>query len=162
MKKSRKILYLAGILVLALGAVYFLQPFRFRMVWGDSMYPTLKSGSAVWVDTGFYRENPIRTGDVVLLRHDGETFVKRVVAVPGDELLLFRSKDASAVLIPLWRVVPALELSQNSAESRLERLIVEENQFYVVGDNRIASFDSRDFGAVPRAEIKGRVLLEEH
>lgn len=142
-------------------AVYFLQPFRFRFIWGDSMHPTIDNGTLVCVDTGFYRRHPVAAGDIVLLKHNGETYVKRVVAVPGDELLLIRTKDASAVLIPLWRVIPALELCRHNEETYLERLIVGEDQFYAVGDNRIASFDSRDFGSVSRSEIIGRVLLDE-
>ncbi len=160
-KKRHFIFWCAAAVVLLAAVVYSLQPYRFRMVWGDSMHPTLRSGTLIRVDTAYYRHNPIRAGDVVLLRHDRESLVKRVVAVPGDELLLIRAGDASAVLIPLWRVIPALELCRNSPETRLERLILEEGTYYVIGDNRLASFDSRDFGPTSRSNIIGKVKIPD-
>lgn len=144
--------------VLTLRGIYELQPYRLLWVSGDSMEPTIANGSLLWVDTRYPGQIPLRTGDVIEFRHGGDNYIKRVVAMPGDELLMIRTESASAILIPGWQVIPAIELCRNHADAKLERLIVEEGQLYVVGDNRVASFDSRDFGAINTATVIGKVL----
>lgn len=144
---------------LALRGIYELQPFRLLWVSGDSMEPTIANGSLLWVDTRYPGRIPLRTGDVIQFRHGGDNYIKRVVAMPGDELLMIRTESANAVLIPGWQVIPAIELCRNHVDARLERVIVEEGQLYVVGDNRVASFDSRDFGSIDTATVIGKVLL---
>ncbi len=144
---------------LALRGIYELQPFRLLWVSGDSMEPTIANGSLLWVDTRYPGRIPLRTGDVIQFRHGGDNYIKRVVAMPGDELLMIRTESANAVLIPGWQVIPAIELCRNHVDARLERVIVEESQLYVVGDNRVASFDSRDFGSIDTATVIGKVLL---
>ncbi len=159
MKLRRKILWVALVVVILTAIAYEFQPYRILAIRGDSMFPTLKNGDWMLVDTAAYRLAPVRNGDVVVLHHGDTTYVKRVVAVPGDEILMVRSPEASAVLIPLRMVIPAIELCRNHAETRLERLIIADNEFYAIGDNRTASFDSRDFGPIPCDEIIGRVVL---
>ena len=159
MKLRRKILWVVLVVIALTAVAYQFQPYRVFSVHGDSMFPTLKNGDWMLVDTAAYRFASVRNGDVVVLRHGDTIYVKRVVAVPGDEILMVRSPEASAVLIPLRMVIPAIELCRNHTETRLERLIIADDEFYATGDNRTASFDSRDFGPIPRNEIIGRVVM---
>ncbi len=163
LKISRTTKILAGLLLLALAArgAYELQPYRLIRVVGDSMEPTVANGALLWIDSRYPIRKVLHTGDVVYFSLDGEFFIKRVVAMPGDELLMIRTEDANAVLIPGWQVIPAIELCRNHPDARLERLIVEDGRLYVVGDNRVTSFDSRDFGAIPASSVIGKVRMAQ-
>src|SRR5687767_9661265 len=54
------------------------------VVMGDSMSPTLKSGRMIWVDRTHYRRHQPKAGEVVVFRHEGHTYVKRVYRGPGE------------------------------------------------------------------------------
>lgn len=128
---------------------------------------------------------PVRRGDIVVFHypvHPSEHFVKRVVGVPGDHLrLVNRQVEVNGVLIhepyaihrspihdlfrdefPRGGVAPQVEaqwwLQMNKLVEDGE-LIVPEKSYFVLGDNRDESLDSRYWGFVPQANIIGRPLL---
>jgi signal peptidase I len=133
-----------------LGAALLVVPFRAVRVVGSSMFPTLRDGQQVLVDRAYYRLTGLFRYDLVVLRHDGETWVKRLVGLPGDRLALVYGPEGSidGVLNLQSRLPPppgALILT------------VPPRHLYVLGDNMPVSKDSRSVGPIPLAELIGVV-----
>lgn len=93
---------------------------------GESMYPTFNSGDYVF-GTVMHDNAPIKHDDIIIFKYDGRYLIKRVVGVPGDTM-------------------PATE---DTSEITLS-----DTQYYVLGDNRQNSLDSRNFGPIERDVIK--------
>ena len=120
---------------------------------GNSMYPTLHNGDKVL----YLRINQeIQRGDVVSIEmEDGSIFVKRVVAVAGDNVNIQRGK----VYINGNEPEEETAYGETVADGSLEYpLVVEEGHYFVLGDNRELSEDSRAFGTVSKDQIQGRIL----
>ncbi|MEQ8821571.1 MAG: signal peptidase I [Sumerlaeia bacterium] len=129
---------------------------RAEEVLGPSMEPTLATGDRLIV-SDYMDESPGR-GDIVSLVSpgDGGGLVKRVVAVPGDFVIV------ADEYVFLNRIPSAKELQALGAwpaKYRLSRFDLEEGEFFVVGDNASNSYDSRFFGPVGEDKITGKVLL---
>ena len=119
---------------------------------GASMLPTYHNNQKAWL----YRLSQVKKGDVVIVLKDGETFIKRVVAGPGDELNILSD---GTVIVNGEKLEETYvdELSREPLSISLPYTIPEDC-YFVMGDNRIVSFDSRSFGAVPREDILGVVF----
>lgn len=144
---------LASAIVLALVGVFLIQPFR---VEGSSMEPLLVQGERILVDKLSYRLGEPERFDVVVLRSDeGRTLVKRILGLPGETLEII---DGTLHVDGRPVTEPYLEAAAGFAAPRAPiRLGVDE--YWVLGDNRPASIDSRRFGAVERRDIRGRAVF---
>ncbi|MBE5997592.1 MAG: signal peptidase I [Lachnospiraceae bacterium] len=138
-------------------AVFIL--FRFiigtSVVSGDSMLPSLQDGNLV-VYTRIVPE--YRPGDVISVRvPSGDYYVKRVIAVGGDEVDLVggRVYVNGEMLEEPWADGETLE----ETGSVIYPYTVREGNVFVLGDNRSVSMDSRAFGEVNRRQIKGKILI---
>lgn len=121
---------------------------------GDSMYPSLHDGDIV-----FYRRHnsEYRQGDVVaILRPNGEEYVKRVVALAGDTVNI--QNGEVYVNGQLVETKEALGKTNAMSEDVSYPLVVGDKEVFVLGDNREISKDSREFGPVKVADIKGKIL----
>ena len=110
-----------------------------------------------------YRE--VRRGDIIVFKFPGDPatdYVKRLVALPGDtvevrgDALFVNGLELPAHRAP-GRPAPAAETAGEKARVRPLRVLPEE--YFAMGDNRHESYDSRSWGPVPAANIKGRALL---
>jgi signal peptidase I len=155
---SRTILY-GGLLLT--GLVCLAQPLRLGVVRGESMAPTLRDGQPYLLNTRAYTKAAPQRGDVVVFRRDNVTYIKRVLAVGGDSLLLGRGRgDNDDALIDVRQVTRMKRLESNRRMPgyvHLHTLKVPADSVYVVGDARQLSQDSRSFGPVPISSILGRV-----
>ena len=120
-----------------------------------SMAPTLDAGDQIVV-TRYLRSEPER-GDVIVFRSPrggDELMVKRVVAVPGDlvDSRLGRVRIGGHTLPEPYVMRPA-------ATGAIESQIVPAERYFVLGDNRDDSIDSRSWGYVPREAIVGRARM---
>jgi signal peptidase I len=123
------------------------------VVKGNSMEPALHDGDRLVVDRVSYQLGSVQRGDVVVLRYPKNPavdFVKRIVAVPGDRIsmdggMLFVNGDVADD----YGCIPDHET--------LAEIVVPPEQFFVLGDNRPISCDSREFGLVAAEMLKGRV-----
>ena len=138
--------------LLAIGLAFF---FRVPQVTGPSMLPRVEPGELVVINTLAYRFGPIARGDVVALHHDqpdAQTFLKRIVGMPGERVRI----EAGALIVDGRRVNEPY-VSFRDARS-VPEVTVPANAFYVLGDNRAQSEDSREWGAINAADITGKAL----
>ena len=163
-------------LIFAFGLSLFLQIVLGNyIVDGDSMSPTLKDNQRVFVNKFIYFHLPYETqidnnlinkfklnptnGNIVVFDppfpydSTGKRFVKRVIGKPGDTL---ENKNGTILV----NSIPFANKFGSTAEiSEIEKMVIPEDYYYLLGDNRNKSNDSRSFGLVPRSSIKGRVWI---
>lgn len=127
----------------------------FSFVKGNSMEPTLHGGE-IAVYTRIYSE--YKKGDVVSVRiPSGEYYVKRVIAAEGDTIDIKNGRvyiDDEVINEPYT----AGETDKKDGNIKYPYTL-KEGQVFVMGDNREASMDSRSFGVVGKAQIKGKLLF---
>lgn len=125
---------------------------------GSSMEPTLHDQDRLVVNKLAYRLHKPQLGDIVMLRYPKDpelTFVKRVIGVPGDviEILdgrVYRNGDR----------IPDDYVSENMRSHEDEpSQIIREGHYFVMGDHRSNSLDSRVWGLLPEKYILGKVEL---
>ena len=156
--RPRHVLSALGSLVqfVGLGVVAYALLFHLSVVRGSSMTPGIRDGDRILVDHLSYLLGGVERGDVVVLRCPVDTeldYIKRVIALPGDTV---RIEDGSVFVN--GRRLDEPYLASVDRSTRLEER-VEPDQFFVLGDNREHSSDSREFGQVPRRFLRGRVDL---
>jgi signal peptidase I len=128
---------------------------RAPQVSGLSMAPDIASGEIVLINTVAFRLHPIERGDIVAFHHDGdapEVYLKRVIGLPGDRIRIARGAvylNGSRLLEPYVHYYD----SRSFAE-----VTVPPNTFYVLGDNRADSDDSRAWGFVRSSEVIGKAM----
>jgi len=146
----RDVVVAASVLVLV--GVFLVQPFR---VEGQSMEPLLEPGERILVSKLAYRTDDVARHDVVVLRApDGRTLVKRVVALPGE---LVEVVDGRLLVDGQPIDEPYIEDARRSHESMPAHRLADD-EFFVLGDHRVASLDSRAFGPVARGRIRGKAV----
>jgi signal peptidase I len=160
-------LFQVGILALVLFRVIHLavQPVR---VIGSSMYPTVSHQDYLIATTIDYRFHAPQRGDIVILRDPYDSsldFIKRVIALPGDHLLIRNAQiyiDGRLLNEPYLNNQEAWTVNTNwptSGAASPVGEVVPANDYFVMGDNRNHSSDSRGFGFVPRSSIEARGWL---
>ena len=149
-------LLIAAAILLVIYQILF-RPFEVK---GDSMYPNFHNNSCVLTNIIALRMESPKLGDVVVFKAPPDpekAFIKRVIGVPGDSILIENGKV----------LLNGKELNENAylkssiqtrggAKVREEETItVPDNSFFVMGDNREFSSDSREWGFVPKDQITG-------
>lgn len=136
----------------ALALAFFM---RTPQVSGLSMAPHIASGEIVLINTMAYKFHGPSRGDIIAFRHDApdpETFIKRVVGLPGDRIEIVRGRvvrNGNPLDEPYVRYPDARSFAA---------IVVPPDSLYVLGDNRAASDDSRFWGFVPENGVLGRAL----
>ena len=140
--------------------MFIAQPF---IVSGASMSPTFETGQYLIIDQLSYQfEKPAR-GDVVVFRFPEDTskfFIKRIIGLPG-ETVEIKGTDViikDPVTGNQFRLEEPYVKEANLREDFLT-VQLKQNEYFVLGDNRAASSDSRIWGPVPENMIVGRVLV---
>jgi signal peptidase I len=150
--------------LLALSALSFLfvSHFIFQsvQVQGPSMYPTLMNGDFYWLDRLAYEIRKPQPGDIVALKDpSGHGFdVKRIIAIPTDSVYIKSGKVYINGRLLREPYLPSKMRTFAYADRPDEMFCLAPDQFFVMGDNRGDSCDSRSFGAIPRDLILGKVL----
>lgn len=149
------------LLVAAVFLVIYVFLFRPFQVNGESMYPTFKNKEYILTSIIALRFGKPRLGDVIVFKAPKDTekdFIKRVIGVPGDTISLQdgsvylngRFLDESSYLPPSIKTLGGLFLKENHA------VAVPPQSYFVLGDNRPYSSDSREWGFVPENLIIGQ------
>jgi signal peptidase I len=147
---------LAVALGFALVIIIFLyQPVK---VEGTSMAPLLHDQERIFINKFIYRFEPIERGDVVVFWYPldrSKSFIKRVIGVPGDTIEI---RDGHLYLNGGEMAEPYVPASYLDASSYPARTLGPD-EFFVMGDHRDSSNDSRMFGPVPRQYIYGKAVF---
>ncbi len=143
---------LAKLLAAAVVTYSFL--FNFSVVRGNSMSPSIHDGDRILIDHVSYWFGDVERGDIVVLKYPLDPsvdYIKRVIGLPGDDVLL---EDGE-----VWVNGVRVEEPYVADVDRLVRqhVRVKPAHFFVLGDNRVRSSDSRDFGLVPKDYLRGKV-----
>lgn len=134
---------------------YLFQPYRVQM---GSMQPTLHNNDLIMVNKIVYRINPPKRGDIVVFNPPGNTsnihYIKRVIGLPGESIEVKNGK----VFINQTELIEPY-LSQIDTPGMVGPVVLGENEFFVLGDHRNNSMDSRDFGAITKDHIHGKTMF---
>jgi signal peptidase I len=134
---------------------FLYQPVR---VEGTSMQPELRDQDRLFINKFAYRFENISRGDVVVFhypRDPEKSYIKRVIALPGDSLRI----DDGRVYVNGKRVEePYVPWRYRDGRSMPE-IVIPQGDYFVMGDHRSISSDSRDFGPVDRQLIYGKAAF---
>ncbi len=146
----RDLLFAIAISFLIITFLY--QPVR---VEGTSMMPELQDQERLFINKFEYRFEPIHRGDVVVFHYPldpSKSYIKRVIAIPGDNLYI---DDGQVYVNGKALREPYVPKRFRDERSYLD-IVLKANQYFVMGDHRLISSDSRDFGPVSRRLIYGK------
>lgn len=158
--------FIKELLTFAIIAIVIVLPIRFFVakpfiVNGDSMYPTFETGNYLIVDQISYRFNQPKRGDVVVFKFPEDTskfFIKRIIGLPGEVVtiegtnvyILKKDSDKRELLDEDY-----ITLNRDTFVTKK----LSEDEYFVMGDNRLASLDSRAWGPLKENYIVGRAYI---
>ena len=119
---------------------------------GPSMEETFYNGDVLLVDVGVEK---IERYDVITLRNDERKLIKRVIGLPGETIRI-----AGGEIYINEEILPEQQgVYTEYAGVADEEYVIKEDEYFVMGDNRAESYDSRDFGGVNKEDIIGKVTV---
>jgi signal peptidase I len=155
-------LIIAILVIVKLIQGFVIQPF---LVDGGSMLPTLESGELLIIDKLSFDVDKLKTGDVIVFRHkkndeyDGEFFIKRLIGVPGDRIIvkngittIYNEED------PSGKILDEKFIKFKDFGKDLD-VVLREDEYIAFGDNRAESFDSRSWGVIYKKDIAGKAVF---
>jgi signal peptidase I len=135
--------------------IFLYQPVR---VEGTSMLPMLEDQDRLFVNKLAYHVGEIHRGDVVVFlypRDRQKSYIKRVIALPGDDLKI----DHGLVFVNGRQLAEKYVPPRFEDSRSLPEFVVPDHEYFVMGDHRSISSDSRDFGPVDRDLIYGKAAF---
>ena len=160
------------VVVVAISAAMLIRVFLFQQYYidGPSMQTTLMPEDRVLVNKMSYKLHDIHRGDVIVfdrvtneVQHDD--LIKRVLGLPGETLEI---RSCIVYINGVQVDEPYLNPEQTSqvepsarcgSHTDMAPIVVPEEMVFVMGDNRVQSFDSRDFGAIDTDKVRGRAFV---
>ncbi len=157
-----KVLVGAIVLVFFVIRPFFMEPF---VVSGQSMYPNFDNKDYLIIEKLSYRFGEPERGDVVVFKYPlnpDQYFIKRVIGLPGEQVSIrdgrvyvYNAERPEGVLLD-EQFLPQQGVTENRY---VETLQLGEKDYFVLGDNRAHSSDSRSWGPLPKADLVGKVWL---
>ena len=153
------VLYIAAVLLISFLIVRFVGQ-RTEVI-GSSMVPTLQDGNQLITDKISYRFGDPKRFDIIVFPHepDHEFYIKRIIGMPGETVEI--GEDGT-----IYINGEVLEENYGYGETQPqeiagEKIVLSEDEYFVMGDNREVSLDSRyaEVGNIPRSIIIGRAWL---
>lgn len=143
--------------VIAVMVILFLyQPVK---VEGTSMMPSLVDQERIFINKFFYRSlGSIERGDMVVFwypRDPSKSYIKRVIGIPGDRV----SIDRGTVFVNGVQLQEAYVPPEYHDQQSMAAMVVQPDEYFVLGDHRSSSNDSRVWGTVPRHYIYGKAVF---
>lgn len=155
-----KVVIISALIVVPI-RYFLIQPF---FVGGASMQPQFSNGEYLIIDEIGYRNNPPRRGDVIVFRYPkdpAQFYIKRIIGLPGEtirikdnKVLIFNEESPWGLQLEESFYLRQGEITRGDIDVKLG-----DSEYFVLGDNRQASSDSRVFGSVDKKFIIGRVWL---
>jgi len=159
---------LAKVVIISLAIVipvrhFLIQPFYVK---GASMEPNFHDNEYLVIDEISYRMREPKRGEVVVFRYPldpQEFFIKRVIGLPGEKIefkngqvVIYNESDPDGMFLDEEYLPEDLRTYSFTDEKPVE---IGTNEYFLMGDNRSSSKDSRSFGPVGKSFIVGRVIL---
>jgi signal peptidase I len=135
--------------------VFLYQPVK---VEGTSMMPSLDDQERIFVNKFVYRWEPIERGDIVVFRYPrdpSKSYIKRVVGVPGDHIRI----DSGQLYVNGDPIEEDYVPPAYADERSYPEIVVPARSYYMLGDHRSMSNDSREFGPVKEGYIFGKAVF---
>lgn len=152
--------------IVIFGAIFasiYLFVAQFHKVSGNSMVPTFHTGDYLITEKVSYRFRDPKRGEIIVLKNpkdESQDFIKRIIAIPGDTIQIVNNtvylngQVLSENYLPKGILInPGVFITEGAV------IKVVSNQYFVFGDNREHSSDSREWGPVTKEEIVGRALF---
>lgn len=155
--ETAKIIIIALLIVVPIRTFLF-QPF---FVKGQSMDPTFENGDYLIVDELSYRFRDPERGEVVVFKYPNDPsqrYIKRVIGLPG-ETVEIKGGKITIINEKGKELLDEKYLPSNILTLGDANIALSQEEYFVLGDNRMASSDSRRWGALPEKNIIGRVFL---
>ena len=150
------------LVALVLAIVLYLFIMTPHEVVGNSMHPTYKNGEMLMANKITYRVSEPKRGDVIIFKFsDTQDFIKRIVGVPGDEVMIKDGKIyINNELLDESKYLQSSVITNGSSYLHEgQSITIQENEYFVCGDNRTNSSDSREFGPITQDKIKGKAWI---
>ena len=159
-KREAKVLLEGGILIVALvfGLILRLYAYEGALITSRSMAPTLSRGDYLLIDHRAALRGTWKRGEIVFFNApaswglEKQTLVKRIIALPGETVAVF-----NGVVLVNGQPLKEPYLKPHDADDFFP-IRLGQNEYFVMGDNRDFSEDSRDFGPISEKEIRGRIV----
>jgi signal peptidase I len=135
--------------------IFLYQPVK---VEGTSMMPSLEDQERIFVNKFVYRLEPIERGDIVVFRYPrdpSKSYIKRVIGMAGDHIRI----DAGQVYVNNKALDEPYVPAEYADTRSYPETIVPPDSYFVLGDHRSMSNDSRDFGSVNQSYIYGKAVF---
>lgn len=158
--EQKKNLFIDILQTLALAFAVFMTVYLFlvqpHQVDGDSMYPTFHNGEYLLTEkVSYYLHKPER-GDIIVFEappNPDKDFIKRIIGLPGETVLI---KDGQVFINGKKLSEPYLPAYTYTTEGTFQEITLKPEEYFVMGDNRPSSSDSRSWGPVKRDKIVGK------
>ena len=150
------------VVALVLAVVLYLFIMTPHEVVGNSMHPSYKNGEYLMANKITYKFALPQRGDVVIFKYsETQDFIKRVIGIPGDEVMI---KDGDYYingekLDETEYLDVSVITNGGSYIHEGQTITVSSDQYFVSGDNRPNSSDSREFGPISKDRIKGKAWI---
>ena len=152
-------LWLRDLLISAIASVliitFLYQPVR---VEGTSMLPRLEDRDRLFINKFVYHFSAVERGDVVVFRYPKNpqiSYIKRIIALPGDRVEIERGQ----VMVNGQPIKEPYVPEEFRDTRSFDAMAVPEGEYFVLGDHRVSSNDSRSWGFVPRSYIYGKAVF---
>lgn len=162
LKSVLEVVVIAGVAVLAVFVTrqYIFNPY---VISGASMTPSFYDGDYVFVNQINYRLWPAHRGEVIVFRgpaSNGDDLLKRIIGLPGERVVIndgtvriFNTENPDGMILD-ESYLDSSTITTGSADVTLGA-----DQYFVMGDNRSVSFDSRSWGALDAEDVVGKVAV---
>jgi len=146
-----------SVLIAVVSIVFIYQPVK---VEGTSMMPALTDQERIFINKFTYRFGlgSIERGDTVVFEYPvdrSKSFIKRVIGLPGDRVRI----DRGQVYVNDRPLIEDYVEPDYRDDSSMQPMVVKPNEYFVLGDHRNSSSDSRIWGTVPRGNIYGKAVF---
>lgn len=147
----------------AIFALIYLFVAQFHKVSGNSMFPTMHDGDYLITEKISYKLNQPKRGDIVVLQNpkdESQDFIKRIIALPGDTIKIENNRVfVNGGTQPETYFPPNTPTRSGNFLREAATVSMDPNQYFVIGDNRNHSSDSREWGPITKDEIVGKAFF---